>query len=337
MTDYRIWWIDDRSKREQKADDIEDRSESITVEFDISDDATTRIGDEDIPDVDLVLIDWVLDDDHDVISRGVSMEGILREHLPETPIYGFSGEKTEELEEAQNERRFEAVFDLREIISGGGIRKLESDIRNYDRLESIRGEGFEALRGTMDPPAEAQEQLKSIIPREFSGGLKQRSKTAGGSKIEFSHWVRERFLHTPGPLWNNQWLATKLGVSTDTLEYLIPRLQESDRDIEYDGIFAHRVDDRWWSDEVIGAVVEVADGSVSDIQQVAPQLVPEKHREIAICRYCEEEYPDTVAAIKEGDNAKHPVHFRCSNVHHSREGPFEDYRVAKKLTDTNDD
>lgn len=337
MTDYRIWWIDDRPDREKKADDIEDESDTITVEFNVPKDATNRIGDNDIPDADIVLIDWVLDDDHDVISRGISMEGILREHIPDTPIYGFSGEKTGELEEAQNERRFEAVFELREIISGEGIHKLESDIQDYLRLESIRGEGFDSLRDILDPPQEAEEQLKSVIPREFSEGLKQPSETAGGSKIEFSHWVRDRFLQTAGPLWDDQWLATNLGVSADTLDQLTPQLQETSRDISYEGIFAHRVGDRWWSGEVIGAVVEAVDGSVGDIQQAAPKLVPEEDREIATCHYCEEEYPDTVAAIKEGENAEHPVHFRCSNIHHSREGPFEDYRVAKNVTDTNGD
>jgi hypothetical protein len=337
MTDHRIWWIDDRPEREEKAKGIQQNSESITIEFSIPDKATSQIKDDSIPDVDLVLIDWVLSEDNDVISRGVSMEGILREHLPDTPIYGFSGEKTGELEEALNERHFEAVFQLRDIISTDGIRGLESDIRDYNQLDSVRGEGFEDLRDVMNPPAEAEEQLNSIIPRKFSEGLKKDSKTAGGSKIEFSHWIRERFLRTPGPLWDNQWLATNLGVTTDALEHLITRLQESDRDIKYDGIFAQRVDDRWWSSEIIGAVVAVADGSVSNIQQAAPQLVPEEHREIATCRYCEEEYPDTVAAIKEGENAEHPVHFRCSNVHHSREGPFEEYRVANKVTDTNGD
>lgn len=337
MSDYCIWWIDDRPRREEKADHVERESDCITVDFSLPDRAIEQVEEDSFPDADLVLIDWVLNDEHDVISRGVSMEGIVREHLPRTPTYGFSGEETEELQEAQNERRFEAVFDLRGIISNEGITNLEKDLQDYELIESVRGDGFEALRNTLQPPSEGEEQLTSIIPREFSDGLQEGTKTKGGSKLEFARWVRERFLNTPGPLWNDQWLATNLGVSKTSLEPLAATLRESDRAVKYEGIFSHRVENRWWSSEVIGAVVELVDSSVADIQQAAPMLVPEEDREIATCDYCGEKYPDTVAAIKEGRDAEHPVHFRCSEIHHSREGPFEDYRVADKLTENNDD
>jgi hypothetical protein len=83
---------------------------------------------------------------------------------------------------------------------------------------------------------------------------------------------------------------------------------------------------------VIDAVVTISQEKEIDfgeLKTVGKNVLGES--EVPKCRVCGEELPDILAAGKNGEDATNPVHLGCSHIHHSREGPFEDYRVANDL------
>ncbi|WP_455450016.1 response regulator [Natrinema thermotolerans] len=336
MSEYSIWWIDDTPERKGTHSDVlEEQSESISVEFSGPEEATQDLSSGDTPRFDLVLIDWMLHEHGNFFGKGLTMAGTVRENLPEIPIYAFTGGSLSDLRTPASQEHFQATFSVDDLISEDGVKNLEDDLQDFALIESVRGDSLEDLLGVLNPPEDVIEELEGVTPREFNSGLKEDQTQDGGSRIEFADWVRHRFLETPGPLWNKVWTATKLGLEVEAFNNYKQMLYETEYgDFTYDGVFSHRKETLWWSSELIGAIVELSqrqDKPVSEISRAAPDLFGARGEEIAHCRLCGDDFPETVAAGEKGENAKYPVHFRCSDIHHSREGAFEDYRVAHNL------
>lgn len=333
MSDYTVWWIDDRDKREKNfANVLEDQADPLCVEFSNPEDATEDLQSDNEPDADLVLIDWVLHQNGDYTGKGLTMAGTVRENLPQVPIYAFSGEAIEELQQAVSKSHFQWTCEVSDLVSRDGTTKLVNDLSDYEALESVRGEGFKSLVDTLNPPETAIQEVEAVVPREFNSGLKKDPTVKGGNKLAFMEWVCHRFRETPGPLWNKTWTATKLGLEVDVFDdYLEELYDTSYGKVTYDGIFSHWSGERWWSSELIGVVVELnqeRNGPVGEICRTASTILDVPEDGIAGCRVCGDKYPETVAAQTEGEDARFPVHLICSNVHHSREGKFEDYRLV---------
>ncbi|WP_224268578.1 response regulator [Haloprofundus salinisoli] len=336
MSDYVIWWIDDtESRKEKHAEVLEEQMSNLSVIFTHPQKAAEKLNQNDHPDADLVLIDWMLNEQGEFLGKGLTMAGSVREHLQNTPIYGFTGGSLNELRTPASEHQFQSTLPLKDISSRAGAKNLEGDINDYQRVEAARGDGLKALLATLNPPEGLDEELKSLIPRTFSNGLKTDPTEEGGSSLEFADWVRHRFLKTPGPLLDCNWTATKLGVKPDYLDQYITELYETEYgEFTYDGIFHHRINPLWWTSELIEAVVDLAqsrDQTIGEIHAAAPNLLGVDDDHHSICTACGDPHPDTVAASIEGKDATYPVHFHCSNLHHSREGGFEDYRTAEDI------
>ncbi|KZX50140.1 response regulator [Haloarcula sp. K1] len=333
MSDYTVWWIDDRDNREKNfANVLEEQADPLSVEFSNPEDATEALQSNNQPDADLVLIDWVLHQNGGYTGKGLTMAGTVRENLPQVPIYAFSGEAIDELQQPVSKSHFQWTCEVSDLVGVERATKLVNDLSDYEALESVRGEGFESLIETLNPPEAARQEVEAVIPREFNSGLKEDPTMKGGNKLAFMEWVCHRFRETPGPLWNKIWTATKLGLEVDVFDdYLEELYDTSYGEFTYDGIFSHWSGERWWSSEMIGAVVELnqdRDAPVGEICRTATKILDVPEDSIAYCRVCRDKYPETVAAQTEGKDARFPVHLICSNVHHSREGKFEDYRLV---------
>lgn len=330
MSEYTIWWIDDSPERkEDGADRVSEQVEELSTQFDEPEDAVKRLDSgENLSEIDLVLIDWKLNEDGDFFGKGLTMAGKVREELPDVPVYGFSSD------DVGNKEEFEATYSFSELHTKDGAEKLKSDLEAYEAIRGARGEDIDSLIETLSPPDKAADDLKSVIPREYMNGLKRRPQDNGGSVIEFAEWVRTRFLETPGPLWEDAWTATKIGLEEETLDDYAEDLNSTEHgDTVYSGIFAHRKPRLWWSSRVIDAVVAISQEKevrLGELKTVGKTVLNESEG-ISSCRVCQDELPDILAAGKDGEDAKHPVHLGCSHIHHSREGAFEDYRIADKL------
>ncbi|ELZ79506.1 hypothetical protein C455_07977 [Haloferax larsenii JCM 13917] len=337
MSEYTIWWIDDNESRIEDSERLEDELNNATVQFTGPDKAIEQLNPEHeniegLDELDLVLIDWKLHEKSKFPGKGLTMAGRVREVYPGVPIYGFSSEISA-LRAGAGDDQFEAIYEDSDLKGGDNAALIESDLEDYATIEAARGEGFEALIETLNPPEDAIEALRSVVPREYNNGLRSDPNVKGGSTIQFGRWIRSRFLQTPGPLIDNVWAATKIGLRPDQLEDYHDELNGTNRgEITYDGVFSHRVPDRWWSTSVIGAVVAIASDREAQFGKLNTfgRDVFEVD-ELPRCQVCGEELPETVAAGRDGRDAESQVHLRCSHVHHTREGEFEDYRIADKL------
>ena len=329
MSEYTIWWIDDSpDRKENGADRIEEHVEELSTEFNEPEDAIDRLDNgEDLAGIDLVLIDWKLNEDGGFFGKGLTMAGKVREELTDIPVYGFSSDTVE------NKEEFEATYPFSDLHTKNGAEDLKADLEAYESVRSVRGEGLRDLIETLSPPEDTIADLESAIPREYVNGLRPDPQSDGGSVVEFVDWVRTRFLDTPGPLWNDAWTATKIGLKEEILGDYAEDLNDTKHGKAiYEGIFSHRKSRLWWSSSVIDAVVTISQEKeidIGELKTVGENVLGES--EVPKCRVCGEELPDILAAGKNGEDATNPVHLGCSHIHHSREGPFEDYRVANDL------
>lgn len=332
MDEYLIWWIDDNDEREVEfADPMERKVDSLSVEFDHPKDATEELSQESFPDADLVLIDWMLNENGGYVGKGLTMAGTVREHLDDVPIYGFSSEALDTWDSPATDDQFQDTLELGDLGTGETAERLVKDIEDYRTIDAARGEGFEELLDTLCPPEDERKSVGSLVPREFASGLKEETSDEGGSCVEFGKWVRRRFLTTPGPLINDTWTATQLGIKPDKLQKYEEELLEADSEyLCYGGVFSHTVDRRWWASELVSAIIELnTDGiPIRELKTSAPKILGVSDDDIAECSFCHEPYPDLLAAVIEGENADEPAHYQCSRVHHTREGSFEDYRIG---------
>lgn len=339
MSKHLIWWIDDNEdgRREEIAATLGEQLPTLSVEYSYPKKASDRLLSGDYPETDLVLVDWKLNENEnenaEYTGKGLTMAATVREQLVDIPIYGFSSEELDSWSSPATDDQFQEQLPLSRLDSRETAERIGNDIRDYELIESARGNGFEALAETLNPPEGHVSDLKGIIPREFTTGLNSDSMEDGGSRNEFAEWVRQRFLCTPGLLLDDTWTATRLGISYESFDSYVDILLESNNDdLQYEGIFSHSHERLWWNSELVSAIVELNETGklISELNKSAPEILEVDESDIAKCSVCGEQYPDTVVAVLEGENATEPAHYRCSSVHHSREGSFKDYRVKSR-------
>jgi hypothetical protein len=337
MSEYDVWWIDDNEDRQDVSKLLERHTDKISVKFNFPDRAIDELTEEsETIQFDLVLVDWKLQEHGEFPGKGLTMAGRVQEEMPSVPIYGFS-DAIQELRATAGDDQFDATFDVSQFKSAEGAKLVEKDLDSYAGIEDAVGSGSEGLLETLCAPNDAHEDLESIIPREYAGGIEPEQK---GSVREFAYWARNRFLETPGPVLDDRWWATKIGLEEEGLEKHIDELKNSiDQSLFYNGIFSHRYERRWWATLAIKSAVSIAKERgkpIHELKTVAEEILDESDA-LSYCRVCQarthenDSRPDILAAEKEGKDATHPVHLRCSHIHHTREGAFEDYRVADEL------
>lgn len=334
---YQAWWIDDVEANSRAADELEGQRSDLNVEFQTPDRLDAF---ETSPD--LVLVDWFLDQEgFSNYDRGISVEAKIREDHPNVPIYGFSGEIEERNEEQFSRERFDhGIFERSDLSEPDAADLLVQDIKDYKAIRDVEANEFDTLLDILEVPEDDHANLKSVIPREYSTGFKSPEDERPGERLKFARWVRTRFLATPGPLLNETWAATQLGMTKDGFRMNREKFEHIDLpgDLEYTGIFNHRVEDRFWESQLMRGLAKLekdADINLSSRETcrlgVAVLDVDEEHQ--SECVVCRDRFPQTVAAREGGEPAKYPVHYRHSNVHHSREGAFKDYRELARDTE----
>jgi hypothetical protein len=321
-----MWWIDDDPRRKKAKNSLEEKSDRFNIEFESPENI-----DEMNTEPDLALVDWKLNTDG-YSGKGLSMEAKIREMYPEVPIYGFSGEPDEAKDLSMTTERFDqGVFSFSTITGDKGfVDSIISDIEDYKTVSQARGEELDALYSALAVPKNDQKRVKSVIPREFSDGIRDGEE----SPLNFSQWVLDRFLETPGPLLDETWAATTLGIRPEAFEdYWDKLLSSSDvEDVEYSGVFSHQADFFIWESQMVEVLVSLlSESKAAEMAQetcrMGANILDVAEEDISRCKVCDEKFPGTVAAAGEGESAKYPVHYHCSDVHHSREGSFKDYRV----------
>lgn len=331
---YTVWWIDDESR--EAAEVLEGQSDRMVVEDFPPEVALDKLGfgDESVErvegpetDPDMVLIDWKLNRRGDFSGRGTSMLGLVRDEFGRIPIYGFSAEPQD-----VNTEQFLRVFDLTDLTTQGTAEDLIDDIIDFRWINEKSDEGIDGLISTLNPPEEQAEELEPLIPRELSDGVSNHpdGKVAGLHK--FTDWVWKRFLQRPGLLLDDLWAATKLGLTEEAFADNKQRLREAvEEEINYTGVLSPE-GDRWWRSQLIQALINIdesegGDGRFDRTWKKGAELFAESEDDLAHCEVCGNTLPETVAAPSPNSSSREPVHYKCSEIHHSREGAFADFRT----------
>lgn len=335
---YTIWWIDDRSDSRETADVLDEQSENLDILDIPPEEAVDRVGlieenSDDTSDIDpfsrpdMALIDWKLHEQSDYTGKGTSMLGLLRDKFGKIPIYGFSAEP-----EDVNQERFLRVFNVEYFTRQGAAEDLIDDIKDFEKINEQADQGLDGLISTLEPPEDRIDELEPIIPRELSNGISGHKDGEVAGLQQFTEWVWKRFLHRPALVLNDQWTATKLGLTTDAFKEKKEILYEADVDqLRYTGVLSPE-EDRWWKYSIVQALIDIdksrgGDGTFETTWEKGADLFAESEEELARCEVCDKVLPETIAAPSPNSDEREPVHYRCSNIHHSREGSFADFRI----------
>lgn len=338
---YTVWWIDDEQTSRDTAEVLNEQSDQLEVIDFSPETALNKLGFGDgegegsdgepnaVTRPDMVLIDWKLNRRSDFAGRGTSMLGMVRDQFGKVPIYGFSTEPQD-----INAERFLRVFDLNsELASPGTAEDLIEDIKDFKRIDRKSGEGLQGLISTLNPPDGQEEDLKPIIPRELSEGISNHQDGEVAGLHQFTEWVWKRFLQRPGLLLDDLWAATKLGLTKEAFADKNSRLREAvDGSVNYTGVLSPE-NERWWKSQVIQALINIdksegGDGSFERTWKKGAELFAESEEDLAECYVCDDtKLPETVAAPSPNSSSREAVHYKCSEIHHSREGAFADFRI----------
>lgn len=342
---YTAWWVDDDPDREESAKVFEEGSDRLVVNFERASEVAEKLwfGSESTDgearttnasgaprvsneSADIILLDWKLYEDGRFGGTGKSIVGVLREKLPETPVYGLSSQP-----DLIDESVFDDTFSVNKLVGAAG--QVVSDIDDYRRIEA-NGESIKTLVDCLNPPKTDIQQLERLVPREFTGGLTGKDSKTG---VEFARWVREDLLPRPGPLLDRTWTATKLGVKQDALDERKHVLLDADVENQtYSGVFEPSKT-LWWKSKLIDTLVDLnieqgGNGQFTNTWEEGAELLDADRDEQSTCAVCDEPFPETVAAADAGkESATYPVHFRCSDVYKSRMGSYADFRVVNEL------
>lgn len=342
QSEFTVLWIDDdKERRERKRGGVGD-DEQITViplaPMEAASELLTGPDEEPaIPEnVDLALVDWYLhtedyEGDDEYEGDGPSIEGILRDRMPTTPIYAFSGEygnSAFEREQKRGEDRFALITGPHKLNDSDLIK----DLQDYQRIREQGGEGIEGIIDLLDAPAKITEKIQSTLPQEFAQGLPSEDESDFNSSLRFARWVRHEFLEQSGLLWDDVWTSTKVGIDKEQFDEYKSSLSGA----KYTGIFSHR-NERWWRVWVRDEVFDLADEqgrSIDRLWKDGPELLGVNENDTSTCEdaSCDDSHrPQTVAAASPKEKPSFQVHYNCSNIEQSRRATYDDLRVLVKL------
>lgn len=334
--EYDILWVDDDKHRRENGRGNVRNTEQINIitlspEEVVAELFTESEEDSKIPEnPDLALVDWYLHTG-EYTGDGPSIEGILRDRHPHTPVYAFSGEfgnQAFERDQKVGESRF-AIITAPDRLNNEDLIK---DIEDYERIRNKEGSGFDGIMELLGAPESLREKVQDTLPQEFAEGLPSEGHSDSNSSLRFARYIRNEWIEQPGIIWDEIWTATKIGVDKEEYEKYRPELSSA----EYDGIFSHRYN-RWWQVKVQDKLHERAreqGENIGRLWQDGPELLDVDEPDRATCDVdgCEKPHrPQTVAAGGPNEPLQFQVHYKCSNIEQSTASMYEDFRVLVRL------
>ncbi|MFB6186398.1 MAG: hypothetical protein ABEI86_05970, partial [Halobacteriaceae archaeon] len=239
--------------KDDQAKSLDEETEQLNVEFYLPNPALNEIGPDMEDKPDLILVDWVLHQKSDYEQDGISFEGRIREFFSDTPIFAF---RAEEIEKRQSKERFDLIFELEDLTAENAAERLIDEIKGYEDLLAIRGDGLDSLMELLDVPEDDREEhLPSVLPQEFSEGVPGENDYESGAVLRLARWIRNHLIGKPGLTWNQRLTATKVGVSEEAFE---EEYQEEFRNSVYTGPFSTGADKQWWKSRVIDRLIELS-------------------------------------------------------------------------------
>jgi len=332
----RILWIDDDYvNHEDDAKNLESEISNLTVEIIHPVDLEKKLKLK-IKKPDLFLVDFFLNqipapDGRIFPDRGLTVAGRLKERYPELPIYGVSHEEKRGMFDTDAQAA-KSVFDKQltfETVQNNGAKILYWDARDFRIIRIAKKEDIDALLSTLKAPESIKDRFHLVLPDALRQGLGTKKE---GNSIAFGRWILEKFLTTPGFLYDDLHAATHLGL-TETVFRRISKNKKFNR-IKYSGIFSKTSPDLWWVSELNNLVFSSPKVKKIDSDatwEIAPTIFGIAGEECSKCVVCSDPYPELVGINLDNENKLAPVHYRCSESYPSkkREMFFDEIRGFK--------
>jgi len=322
-----VLWIDDNPEREEDAINTASAIEDLNVEFiradqfvaegsDLQNNFYNIIESSNVPD--LFIIDFRLDRKAEgKIGRGgLSVASQIREKQPDVPIYGFSEdyEKPDQsVLRAHEHEYFDRVLTM-PIIEGFGSEILYYDALDFYMIRKAKS-GFEGIIKLLKAPKSSHDFLLKVMPEIFCEGVEnvESGENPKSNPISFARWVQRELLAFPGPLYDELYTATHLGMTLKRFNKIAKEFGAA----EYSGVFSRGLNEhRWWVLEI--NKVLFSNKKAKKFDDTAPwALAPKvyKIKERTKCEVCKRENPETVGININNKEIRKPVHYSCSVPH----------------------
>ena len=206
---------------------------------------------------DLVLIDFLLDQEPMEPGRGVTYRGstpaaIVKECCPHVPVVLVTTEAKYQAH-LQHRSQLSELFDhfllksrVRTQEHRKGVAQELADLASgFKRLRSVvEGQDMEARWGKL------QEAL-AATDEEFRGLREEWPNELPESASELARWLLKELLEYPGPLRDQTETAVMMGMTKAAVK--VEAIGEWAAPTVYQGVFA-RMHERWWSGRLLAAL-----------------------------------------------------------------------------------
>ena len=276
-------------------------------------------------EVDIILVDYKLNTKADDLGETYSglaptIIGWLWIYYPITPIFLISQIITEEIAGEENQ-----IFDL--LLPRGSLNDaslFKNETENYRKLGQICPGSLTDIYTVLDTPDSSADLIELALPTEFKKGLSNDASSilqpqlTAPSPTRFAKWVRNQLLKNPGPLYDNLYAATALGMTLDYFEnHFLKSLgyRPAFADARYKGVFANVAPTHWWKLEIYAFLFSQPSEdeiTVTDSYREAAKILDVPNECRSTCIKCKSFFPETVAMDADDRSERFQVHISCS-------------------------
>ena len=322
-----ILWIDDYPQRSKRAADLQDAS-GMNVKFisvmnkDIEEEMARIRSDYYEPE--MVIIDHILDKTSpDSLTRlGSTLAGLIRETWKKCPVFGITA--VDKVGQIDIER-----YTYDELIEGDRLSEymlyIPNVVEGFKRCVKVKS--IEKWIALLKAPKDETERIKNCMPHNAKTDIERKDFAN-----RVYRWFRIKFYKMPGFLYDEDWVATFVGVRRRAIKKYLKYFKGTG----YDGVFNNPNDQRWWKSrlyEVIYSKCEDENAAYRASQDVANEVLCVKKEDRSKCYVCGKDWPETVAYVDESENAgTEQMHLGCTVAHtlYPYEPMFEEIRVMGK-------
>lgn len=307
----KILWIDDESKRERTAKNLENSLNIKVHFFDISTLGMTMnevIGELKTnfpPQIyDLIIIDHFLNKvEDDNIKKGTIIAEKLREDFSKIPLLGVSA-AIEKINLSQ--RKLYVDILPYEKISKYYLT-IKSILKSFEILNQKSLNNINKVLELFIAPEIDKEMIIKIFPDELKKNFEDKSYN-----FRFSKWMRKIFLIRPGFVYDKLWAATSLGLNEKGFEKVLHLFKNAG----YNGIFADESNPKWWKSSLKEIVYNKVKLKSYEPTWILGELLKDIDKnDLSKCYSCGKAFPETVGFTDNTAKKAVPLHFDCSEPH----------------------
>jgi hypothetical protein len=257
----------------------------------------------------LVVIDQVLNKcewELKIPLLGSSLAEIIRQKWPACPIVGITAGQNIATESQWYD--FEKRSEFEELIEaqnfGAAIELIYALALGFQLLRGTKSLSLKKIIAFVKPPSGEHERVATAIPDKMRSSSKDRSVPRLTSS-----WIRKRLMERPGFLYDREWTANLLGLSTKGFN----KVEQLFVSAKYSGVFSEPSDPRWWTLALKETLFKTVKNAETNLTWIVGQKLPGLERsDYSVCYVCKELHPEILGYVDTSSDDRRPMHIRCT-------------------------